>query len=97
MDDSTDRGCPKPPLDSQAQALDALCTGEIRDYTAERDALEEDISLEEAFEQVQALNALRTGKIRDYTAERHAWLDEISWEELIAQVRAMDALRRGEK
>ncbi|MDR0898250.1 MAG: hypothetical protein LBN04_10385 [Oscillospiraceae bacterium] len=67
------------------------------DYTAERDALEEDISLEEAFEQVQTLDALRSGEIRDYTAERHAWLDKVSWEELITQAQALDALRRGEK
>ncbi|MDR0929138.1 MAG: hypothetical protein LBM74_05425 [Oscillospiraceae bacterium] len=67
------------------------------DYTAERDAMQEDISLEEAFAQVQALDALRRGdRIRDYTAERHTWLDGISREELIAQARALDALRRGE-
>jgi hypothetical protein len=84
------------PIAVRRAGLDALRTREIRDYTAERDALEEDISLEEAFEQVQALDALRSGQIRDYTAERDAWLDGISREELITEARALDALRRSE-
>jgi hypothetical protein len=62
MDDSTDRGCPKPPLDSQAQELDALCRGEIRDYTGERHVWLDEVSWEELITQAQALDVLRRGE-----------------------------------
>jgi hypothetical protein len=56
MDDFTDRGCPKPPLDSQAQA------NEISDYTAERHAWLDEVPWEELVAQAQALDALRRGE-----------------------------------